>query len=178
MSIKERINAAISWSAFMKQGIPMLLCLCLILFSASAIIAEEETESNDKTAVTNDEGTRPKREPADMEKRFHKMLKKQVEDMTKTLELTDEQAVKITAIMEESHKEMSEKREKSRDMDRSERKKQAEAFKKSQEETDKKIKAELTEEQQKKYDEWLKEQKSRKRGHGGPGGRGERGSRG
>jgi Spy/CpxP family protein refolding chaperone len=158
-----------NWKALLKPAFMAILCLSIVMLFSSAIMAEEGTE-------TDDDGSEAKEEKTEKQKEFEKMIAKYMEDMTKALDLTEEQVKKITPIIEESRKEMAELREKMKDMDREERRALYTKSRENQEETNKEIKAELTKEQQKPYDEWLEKQRAERRGNR-PGGDRERGNR-
>ena len=119
------------------------LSLVAALALGSLMVCSTVTSAEDANANTNTNApaNRPRRGPPTVEQR--------VERMTTQLKLTDEQKTKVTAVLEDSAKQMRELRN-DKNLTRDE---QREKFRAMRTETDSKLKQILTPEQWEKYEQ-------------------------
>lgn len=117
---------------------------------------KELTEIHIKNILTGDQKAKYE------EYQKTRVSKAQTDELKETLNLTDEQAVKISAILQERNEKM----QAMRDENIEDREARMQKMRSMMEEYNKKITGELNEEQKEKYDEMIKERKSRMRGMG------------
>lgn len=154
------------------------LLLVIFLFVAGATIAQERgggqrpsrTEQGRPGGPGGQRGDRPQMSPEEM-------LKRQTQRLVEDLKLNKDQEARVTAINKKYMEKQSFDWSKMRDASDDERAKMREERNKIQAEKDKEIKAVLTAEQVKLYDEMLKRREEMRRNGqgrmGGPGGQGQ-----
>jgi hypothetical protein len=143
------------------------ILLVVLLFVSGITYAQERGSSERPSKTAGQSGERPKMNPEEM-------VKRQTQRLVEELKLTKDQEAKVTAINKKYMDKQTGDRSKMRTATDEERTKMFAEMKKNQDEKNKEIKAVLTPEQVKVFDEKLKKQEQmRKSGQGrpeGPGG--------